>query len=68
MELNPDWDSYGACRIFMSAIATLEHFSVVPCHDGGIQLEIHRDGFDVEIEISPSGQIRSALVSAERLT
>lgn len=59
--LKPDWDSYGAPAISKDAIATLEHFAVVPCSDGGIQLEVHRDGFNIEIEIAPDGTITQAI-------
>lgn len=56
------WDSYKAPRISALAISTLEHFSVVPCNDGGIQLEVHQDSFDIEVVISPDGKIASALI------
>jgi hypothetical protein len=29
---------------------------IVPVADGGLQLEWHRDGFDLEIEITPIGE------------
>lgn len=60
--LLPDWDSYGAPRISEKAIDTLESFSVVPCSSGGLQLEVHRNGFDIEIEISPDGKIEDVLL------
>lgn len=56
--LKPGWDSYGACAIAPDAIRAarvmLSAPSVVPCSDGGVQLEWHRDGFDIEIRIPPS--------------
>ena len=66
LALKPNWDSYGAPRISRDAISTIEHFAAVPCSDGGIQLEIHRDGFDIEIVVGPDGTIQSALVARER--
>ncbi len=62
LELKPDWDSYGAKPISAAAIITLCGFSTVPCSDGGIQLEVHLHGFDVEIRIGPDGRIESAWI------
>ena len=67
LALKPNWDSYGAPRISREAISTIEHFATVPCPDGGIQLEIHRDGFDIEIVVGPDGTIESALVARENI-
>lgn len=60
--LEPGWDSYMARPIAEAAIAKVEKFLVVPRTDGGIQLEICRNGFDVEIEIGPDGLVQYALV------
>lgn len=58
--LQPDWDSYGAPPIDLGAIergkqliATLPDWGwqIVPVCDGGIQIESHRSGYDVEIYI-----------------
>jgi hypothetical protein len=67
--LQPNWDSYGAVAIRPEAIAKALDmkqglsgpWAVVPCSDGGIQLEQHAGGFDIEIviraypTISPQG-------------
>lgn len=55
------WDSYDADPITTAAINAVRSFAVVPCSDGGLQLEVHRDGWDIEIEISPDGRIVSVL-------
>ena len=62
-DMPPNWDGYGAAKISEYAIATLGRFAVVPLADGGIQLEVHKDGYHVEIEILPTGEINSVLVS-----
>lgn len=61
--LPPNWDSYGAPMIERSAIDKAQRFvsvlvtciggnwTPVPCPDGGVQLEQHEDGFDIEITI-----------------
>jgi hypothetical protein len=57
--LENNWDSYGAepvdGRAINKALDILETlpglWDAVPCVDGGVQLEQHRDGFDIEIEI-----------------
>ncbi len=55
-QLKENWDSYGASPISEAAIRCLGQFAVVPSSDGGIQLEYHGN-CDVEIDISPGGQI-----------
>lgn len=55
-----DWDSYGARKIdpraIERAILLLDslpgNWQPVPCSDGGVQLEMHEGGFDIEITIS----------------
>ena len=57
--LGPSWDSYGAPPINRAAInkavdlkrGLSGRWSVVPCSDGGVQLEQHDGGFDIEITI-----------------
>ena len=72
MELNllkDNWDSYGGKPITelalvgadlllkaLSGIQAVEPF-ICPCSNGGLQLEWHRNGYDLEIEISPEGQV-----------
>jgi hypothetical protein len=63
LRLKANWDGYHAEPINLSAIETVKGFSVVPKSDGGVQLETHRDGFDIEIDISSDGRITSALVA-----
>ena len=65
LALEEDWDSYGAVPIAVAALETLAGFSVVPCSSGGIQLEVHRDGYDIEIEIDAVGRIVRVSVGHE---
>jgi hypothetical protein len=58
-ELKPNWNSYGAPAISEAAIEALGLFYAVPMIDGGIQMEAHFGGKDLEIEIGPDGKIRS---------
>ena len=58
-KLKDNWDSYGGKPIEPKAIeiakiimAVLTDFQAVPGGDGGIQLERHKDGESIEIEIS----------------
>jgi len=58
--LQPNWNSYGAPaideRCIQKAFELWRQLSgewqVVPCSDGGVQLEQHRDGLDVEVRVS----------------
>jgi hypothetical protein len=63
--LKPGWDSYDALPISSAAMDTLQSFSVVPCNDGSIQIEIHRDGINIEIEIGADGTLGSVLVGRD---
>ncbi len=63
LELEDNWDSYGAPRVGIKRVqAALEVLleitptlaptpSLVPTADGGVQIEWHRDGIDLEIEV-----------------
>lgn len=66
LSLRDGWDSYDGKPITKEAMLAVDSVSVVPCSDGGLQLELHRDGFDIEICIGPDGRIASALVARER--
>jgi hypothetical protein len=68
LNLRRDWDSYGADRIRPEVAAvTLDLLwqlladtddapEIVPSSDGGLQLEWHAVGGDLEVEISPVGK------------
>ena len=66
LNLPENWDSYGSEKISLAAAATalaiLKVLAdkkkpwIVPCSDGGIQLEWHYDGLDLEIKINPDGE------------
>lgn len=60
--LKAGWDSYDAKPIDPRCIEKAFQFwrefpgdwTVVPCADGGVQLEQHRDGLNIEIRVSPA--------------
>lgn len=58
LDLGPDWDSYDGVKITEAAVKTAEALRPVPLSDGGIQLELHCAGSDLEIEIGADGKIR----------
>jgi len=57
--LKENWDSYGAGPISPAALAAARAFlddaQVVPCSSGGVQLEWHTLGGDVELQFNPDG-------------
>jgi len=67
LALEPGWDGYRAHEVADVAIqATVEVLDgfmseavefpdLFPLSDGGIQIEWHADGVDIEVEISPEG-------------
>ena len=64
-ELAPNWDGYDGVPPTRAAISTahavanalLHPPQVVPVNDGGVQLEWHIEGVDVEIAITPKGEV-----------
>lgn len=61
--LEEGWDSYGAApiagdaleamRVFLDAVQCGEA-QLLPTRNGGVQLEVHSGGWDIEFEIDPS--------------
>lgn len=72
LDLPAGWNSYGAPRIDPHAVeaalrlllATMQPNtlapSVVPTVRGGVQLEWHASGVDLEVELTPSGYVSAA--------
>lgn len=58
-ELGKGWDSYDGNPITERALRTAGALCFVPCANGGIQVELHAGGVDVEIEIGPDGRVRT---------
>jgi len=67
--LKDNWDSYGGKPMAELALAEANHFInafkaigavdpfICPCSNGGVQLEWHRNGYDLEMEILPDGSM-----------
>ena len=59
--LKPGWDSYHGEAITSAALdgmrRLLNALSLVPCSDGGVQLEAHTLGWVFEIEVGPDGSV-----------
>jgi len=52
----------GQRPITEAAIDAAKRFFVVATNIGGIQIETHQSGIDLEIEIGPDGTIQSVLM------
>lgn len=70
LDLKKNWNSYGAPPIDVeTAIAAdmflNKHVNIVPTAKGGIQLEWHVNGLDIEIEFDKKG-IVGAMVAYDR--
>ncbi len=61
--LQQDWDSYGAGPLSPLALAVADAFWVVPGADGGVQLELHAGGMEIEISVNPAGQVYDVSVA-----
>lgn len=66
--LTEDWDGYGSPapdrHTLINALDVLQRFmlatiavpAVAPTPTGGVQFEWHQGGWDIEVEVTPSGQ------------
>jgi len=64
----PNWDSYGSQPISPAAIDAAAKFlgyrwQAVPCPDGGVQLERHDSGYDIEVTFDVNGQPEEGLLT-----
>jgi len=78
--LAENWDSYGARSISLHAVAgvlkllavlmtdTTPLPALVPTRNGGIQIEWHTKGIDLEIQVSPTGLYRASFEDSRRGT
>lgn len=69
LDLPPNWDTYGSKQIARTAFKTTlallfsiansgaQPPSVVPMSDGGLQLEWHTSNADLELAVSPTGEV-----------
>lgn len=66
-ELEENWDSYGSAPISLFAIVAAKQIAsgwcAVPLNGGGVQLEVHVPGGELEIEICPHGNITGTLTN-----
>jgi hypothetical protein len=50
----PNWDSYGSVPLATPAMDAADLFhsrwQATPCSDGGVQLEVHSHGHDIELK------------------
>lgn len=59
--LKDGWDGRGSARPSEAAIATARSIGICPLGNGGVQLELHSGGADVEVEIDPDGKVISVM-------
>jgi hypothetical protein len=77
LDLPPNWNSYGAGPIAPGAVLAALQFlqqtmrpdtpppSVVPTSRGGVQLEWHAGEIDLEIRVTPKGEIGAVYEDAQ---
>jgi hypothetical protein len=77
LRLPQNWNSYGAGPIQSAAVAAALRFlgqtmhpetpapAVVPTSQGGVQLEWHAGEIDLEVRVSPSGEINVVYEDAQ---
>ena len=64
---HPGWDGYSTSKaITPEARDALHGLSVVPLSNGGLQIEFHAAGLDVEIEVPPDGKRGSVWIGQEK--
>jgi len=55
--LGDNWDGRGSAAPSPFAIRTARNMAAVPLGSGGLQLELHAGGADIEIEIDEGGYV-----------
>jgi|GEM_PF-6654270 len=55
--LQDNWDMRGSAAPSDAAIKTARNLTAVPLGSGGLQLEMHSGGADIEIEIDMLGRV-----------
>lgn len=75
--LAPSWDSYGARPLNPSAVRRILGLlpallsdnapepTIIPTREGGLQVEWHRNGIDLEVRVPPSGPIAHFFADAK---
>lgn len=63
--LGPDWDSYGAPPLTEAALTAADRLVFVPTGDGGVQVELHTAGSEVEFRLSSLGAVEYVFVSRD---
>lgn len=58
-QLKDNWDCRGSAAPSDAAIQTARNLTAVPLGSGGLQLEMHAGGYDIEIEIDTLGKIKA---------
>ena len=70
LRLKEDWNSYGAPPIsslaLEAAMRCLNGIVLVPTAKGGVTLELHMNGMDLELEFAPDGSC-SFFVEVEKV-
>lgn len=61
------WCREQGAEITSEAERTVSNATVVPCGNGGLQLEMHSGGIDMEIEIAADGSVENVYVGMEWL-
>jgi len=68
LALKDGWDGYDGraptSAAVHAAVAIKQNLALVPLSSGGVQLEAHAGGLDLEIEIGPDGMLRG--IACER--
>lgn len=69
LNIPPNWDGHGAHPVQLKAASMALHLlsqfmsddrsfpAIIPTNNGGLQLEWHRRGIDLEVRIEPSGHM-----------
>jgi len=63
--LEADWDSYGAPPLTEAALRTADALVFIPTGEGGVQIELHAAGAEVEVTIGDDGHVEAIYVSGD---
>ena len=63
LHLKDGWDGYDGVPPSQAALITARYLNYTPMSNGGIMIELHAGGMDIEIEVNPDGRVDDVNVS-----
>lgn len=64
--MDDGWDGHKSKAPTIEALSVARSLSCCPLGTGGVQIELHAGGMDIEIEVEPDGRIYCVLTATTK--